>query len=217
MRRIQAGFTLIELLIVISIIGLLAAVLLPRITSGQDAAYALANSANLKAHFEWMLEYKRKHNDALPAEGGHRFVMATWTSGTIEHTPENLDRFFTPGPARNNDLAYQEFAKMIRRGENPWPTLNDVDSTATHFVGRSRKHARDRESSSNEAWMANDNEGGWSLRDGTVHILFNGGSVREYSYQMLMDLYGLGPFSKENPVLTYGENSPIEPCRKLDN
>ena len=69
-----------------------------------------------------------------------------------------------------------------------------------------------------EAWMANDNEGGWCLRDGTVHVLLNGdGGVREYSYSQLEELFGLGPFIKDMPVETYGENSPIPECRKLDN
>ena len=217
MRRTQSGFTLIELLIVIGIIGLLATALLPRIMSGQDAANALADQANLRSHYAWMLDYKRKHSDALPPEGGHRFVLATWTAGIFDYNPENLARFFTPGPASSNDIAYQHLLKQVKRGENPWKTLNDTDTTCTGYVGRSKQHARSREQSENEAWMANDNEGGWSLRDGTVNVLFNGGNVRAYSYQELKEQLGLPDFNKDVPIQTYGENSPIEPCKKLDN
>ena len=215
MRRLQSGFTRIELLIVITIIGVLAVVLVPDLLAGRDQANALADQQNLRRHFQWLTIYSNKLK-GLPAEDGHKFVLATWAKEVIEHTEENFDAFFTPG-SRESDPTWIDLRKAVQRGEKIWTDLKSTNSQDTQYAGRAKEHMRTREQSAEEAWMANDNEGVWSLRDGTVNILFNGGNVRGYSYQQLQELYSLGPMDKNVPVQTWGPNSPIPFCQKLMN
>jgi len=64
---------------------------------------------------------------------------------------------------------------------------------------------------------SSDNEGGWSLRSGSINVLFSGGAVRTYGYRGLQEQFGLGDFDRDVSIVTFGPTSPIVPCRKLDN
>jgi prepilin-type N-terminal cleavage/methylation domain-containing protein len=215
MRRNASGFTLIELLIVISIIGVLAAVLLPSVLGVQDAANVEADRLQMRTHFQWFELYKLKHDRALPMQGGHKFVLATWTSGVVQQTEENLAKYFVPG-SRDNDPAYIEKRDLVRAGTNPWTDIKSCTSEDTHYAGRARQHLKT-VNNANEALMADDNEGGWTHRDGTVNILLSDGNVRTLSYQQMRERFGLGEFDKEQPIATFGSNSPITECQKLEN
>lgn len=216
MRRSQSGFTLIELLIVISIIGTLAAVLLPAILESRGAANSEADRQQLRKHYTWLEIYKSKHKGGLPGEGGYKFVLSTWTSKIFDHTEENLDFYFTPG-SRDDDPDYRQVRGMMELQEDPWPDLGSTTSLDTHYVGRARKYLRGAGNKATNALMATDNEGQWTFADGTVNVLFAGSTVRGYSYQDLADRFGLGDLDENEPIMTYGPNSPIPECQKLDN
>jgi prepilin-type N-terminal cleavage/methylation domain-containing protein len=62
----RGGFTLIELLVVIAIIGLLAAILVPAITTGMDRARRSACLNNVKELTEGFLAYGADHKGRLP-------------------------------------------------------------------------------------------------------------------------------------------------------
>ncbi|MGK0157750.1 MAG: prepilin-type N-terminal cleavage/methylation domain-containing protein [Neolewinella sp.] len=209
------GFTLIELMVVIGIIGALAAALIGAVGGASASANMSMDEVQLRTHASWFKLYERKHGGGLPPEHGHRFVLATWTSGLFHHAEEDLDTYFSPG-ARDNDPDYRAARDELELGRDPWPSLAAVSSRDTHYVGRARAHVATARRGG-QFLMATDNEGLWRWQDGTVNVLLSSGQVRSYSYQDLDKRFGLGPQDMAVPIATYGADSPIPECRKLAN
>lgn len=69
--RTQAGFSLIELMVVIVVIGILAALAIPRFTGVSNKAKAVEAHTNLKFLYDLELDYYQLHDQYVAVEEGH--------------------------------------------------------------------------------------------------------------------------------------------------
>jgi len=203
MFRKAAGFTLIELLVVIGILSTLMVALLPQILAGQKEADIFADKTNLKWHYNNITIF-RNRKLTLPREGGAKFVLAPWVKGVVERTPENRDRYFTPGVVeldpRWNELKDED-------PEDIWRDYDDIMADDTSYAGRAAKYYRTMKSDK-EALMAN------VFPDGTINVLLGGGQVRTLYKDGELAQY----WDEDDPdfEIDVGEDSPVPVLRKLE-
>ena len=213
MKNNRTGFTLIELLVVMSILSLLVVALLPMLTQGQVEGNKTADAANLRWHFQAFTVYKLNNSGALPRGGGSQFILAPWVEGTIPHTLENIDRYFSPS-IRGTDERWLELKEDIEI-RDVWRRMDEITSEDTHYAGRAREFKRGMERAE-QAWMANDNEGGNHYQDGTILVLMSGGAVRRLNKKHLMKHGYPEDGDDEDFIYEVGPESPHPLLRKLD-
>lgn len=72
----QRGLSLVELLIIVSIIGILAAIVLPTFSNANETAKAGALSSQINTVKKALILYKTDHNDTYPTDA--QLITSQW-------------------------------------------------------------------------------------------------------------------------------------------
>ncbi|MDP4007840.1 MAG: prepilin-type N-terminal cleavage/methylation domain-containing protein [Candidatus Peregrinibacteria bacterium] len=116
MKKILKGFSLIELLIVITIIGILAVVFLPKITSGPARARDAQRVSDV-ADIANAIEMYNQDNETYPGDGSWQALAPNalgidtyFDKGTIPQDPQTGNVVSgTPGPITGS-YAYRKYS-----------------------------------------------------------------------------------------------------------
>ncbi|MGJ7044582.1 competence type IV pilus major pilin ComGC [Thermoanaerobacterium thermosulfurigenes] len=86
LNKDEKGFTLIELIVVIAILGILAAIAVPRVTTSLSNAKASANKASLKIIQDAVERYYVENNNTYPTD-----LQTLVNSGYLDSLPKTAE------------------------------------------------------------------------------------------------------------------------------
>lgn len=127
-RSGRSGFTLIEMLIVIVILGILAMVIIPQITTSTDDAKLSTLRTNLSAMRNAVEIYYAQHNSVYPGVAG--------AAAFVEQMTQYTDAAGNVSPEKTAVFKFGPYIKGGALAKNPFNEKNDivVDSTETDIT-----------------------------------------------------------------------------------
>ncbi|NLW85214.1 MAG: type II secretion system protein [Phycisphaerae bacterium] len=132
-KTMKRGFTLIELMIVVSILGILAAIVLPHFQSHQQQARQAAAKDTLRSARGQIQLYKLEHNGLAPGFRGTTPIDAAVTLVNQFVGTTRLDGMASP--SRTPSAGYPFGPYLDRMPVNPFNGLSTVKyvAAATEF------------------------------------------------------------------------------------
>jgi len=126
-----SGFTLVELMIVVSILGILAALVIPKFTNASETALVSATKNQLRSMRTALERYKLDHDDDYPAIGDFWNALAGKTDfdGTI-----NASGDFGPYLIKPANNPFTESSTVVASGAGTATDGWEYDSTMASKV-----------------------------------------------------------------------------------